>query len=209
MAWSMSASETSFISPSTIMILSMVAATIISMSAPSNKESCGFITNFPLIRATRTSEIGPLNGMSETVSAAEAARAANASGAVSSPPEMRLINTWVSAWKSSGNKGRNALSTNREMRISCSEGRASRLKKPPGNFPVAAYFSLYSTESGMKSTSSLASCAATTVASIMVLPMRTTTEPSACLASFPVSMVTVLPSSSKKEEVIGSIGFII
>jgi hypothetical protein len=41
----------------------------------------------------------------------------------------------------------------------------------------------------------------------MVLPQRTTTDPSACLASLPVSMDTVLPSLSGTSIVIG-FGFI-
>ncbi len=62
------------------MMLSIVAATIISISAPSSASNVGFTTNSPLIRATRTSEIGPLNGISDTARAADAARPANASG---------------------------------------------------------------------------------------------------------------------------------
>ena len=44
------------------------------------KKKVGLITNWPSIRATRTSEIGPPKGMSETANAAEAANPANASG---------------------------------------------------------------------------------------------------------------------------------
>ena len=53
---------------------------MMSMSARSRASNVGLITNCPSIRATRTSEIGPPNGMSETASAAEAAKPASASG---------------------------------------------------------------------------------------------------------------------------------
>ena len=48
----------------------------------------------------------------------------------------------------------------------------------------------------MKSVPGTASFAATTVASNIVLPMRSMTAPSACLANFPVSMLMVRPSGS-------------
>ena len=68
--------------------------------------------------------------------------------------------------------------------------------KPPGKRPAEANFSLYSTVSGMKSVPGTASCAEQTVAKSMVFPMRTITAPSACLASFPVSMLISLPSAN-------------
>ncbi len=81
-----SASLTSSISPSTIITLSRVAPTIMSISAFSFCEKVGFTTNFPSMRETRASDIGPLKGISETAKAAEAAKPANASG-ISSPSE--------------------------------------------------------------------------------------------------------------------------
>ena len=48
----------------------------------------GFAINFPSIFATRTSDTGPLNGISEIEIAAEAAKQANASGAVFLSPEI-------------------------------------------------------------------------------------------------------------------------
>ena len=72
----------------------------------------------PLIFATLTSEIGPLKGMSETAKAAAAANPTKASGLTSESAEIRLMFTCVSAWKSSGNEGLNALSTKREIKIS-------------------------------------------------------------------------------------------
>ena len=91
MAASKSCSLTSCISPSTIMMLSYVAATIRSISAFSSCSKVGLITNWPSIRATRTSEIGPPKGMSETANAAEAANPANASGISIPSAEKRTM----------------------------------------------------------------------------------------------------------------------
>ncbi len=54
----------------------------------------------------------------------------------------------------------------------------------------------------------LASDAATTVARSIVLPILTTTEPSDCLASLPVSRVIVLPSPRSNDLDIGLIDII-
>ena len=78
-------------------MLSSVAATIISRSAFSNCSNVGFTTNSPSMRATRTSEIGPLNGISETAIAAEAARPASASGISTPSAEYSVTFTKVSA----------------------------------------------------------------------------------------------------------------
>ena len=80
MASSISASETSSISPSTITILSRVPAIIMSSSAPLSSSKVGFTVKFPSFLAIRTSETGPLKGISDTANAAEAAKQANASG---------------------------------------------------------------------------------------------------------------------------------
>ena len=61
-------------------MLSALPATINSMSACSISAVKGLIINFPLARITRTSEIGPLKGISEIDKAAEAANPAKASG---------------------------------------------------------------------------------------------------------------------------------
>jgi len=58
----------------------IVPATIISMSATLISSIDGFTIHSPFTRPTRTSDIGPLNGMSETAIAAEAAKPHNASG---------------------------------------------------------------------------------------------------------------------------------
>ena len=58
----------------------MVPPTMMSRSAASICEKLGLMTYSPSMRATRTSEMGPPNGMSDTASAADAARPARASG---------------------------------------------------------------------------------------------------------------------------------
>ena len=50
------------------------------------------------ILITLTSEIGPLKGISETDSAADAAKAAKQSGITFSSCELSDIITWTSAW---------------------------------------------------------------------------------------------------------------
>ena len=143
-ASSISSSEISFMSPSTISMLSKVAASIISMSASSNCEKVGFIISSPPILATRTSEIGPLKGISLTASAADAANPANESGISSLFLSAEISSTFtnVSAWKSAGKSGRNALSISLATSTSSSDGLASLFLKPPGKRPAAANFSL-------------------------------------------------------------------
>src|SRR5512132_2178757 len=89
----------------------------------------------------------------------------------------------------------------RAVRIALSVGRPSRLKKPPGIFPAAYIRSSTSTVSGKKSAPSRASMRPWAVASTIVSPDRTTTAPSACLASFPVSNVISCPPISTETEV--------
>ena len=123
-------------------MLSIVAATIMSRSASAILLNGGFMQYSPLILATLTSEIGPLNGISLTAIAAEAAKPARASGWISFSAEMRLTVTNTSAWKSSGKRGLNARSIRRATRISESEALPSRFMNPPGNLPADANFSL-------------------------------------------------------------------
>ena len=167
-----------------------------SMSASSICAKVGLMTYSPLMRATRTSEIGHSKGISEHANAHDAAKPARASGWSTPSAEKRITLTYTSAWKSAGNSGRNARSTSRHVRISLSLALPSRFVKPPGKRPAAAYCSLYSTCKGMKSVPGTASFAAQTVASKTVLPIRSTQEPSACFATFPVSMLMVLPSGN-------------
>src|SRR4051812_31475806 len=82
-----------------------------------------------------------------------------------------------------------------------SEGRPSRLKKPPGIFPAAYMRSSTSTVRGRKSTSR--SLPAVAVQSTIVSPIVTTTEPLACFASLPVSKVSSVPAISTEARPVG------
>ena len=93
--------------------------------------------NWPLTRPTRTAPMGPLNGMSEIVRAAEAPLMPATSGSFSVSAESTKAMTWVSHLKPSGNSGRMGRSICRLVRISRSLGRPSRLMKPPGMRPPA------------------------------------------------------------------------
>ena len=75
------------------MMLSIVAATTKSMSAFSRSSFFGLMIQLPLFLTILVSETGPLNGMSETDKAADAARHASASGVESSPRDMSVTNT--------------------------------------------------------------------------------------------------------------------
>ena len=75
------------------MMLSYVAATMMSMSAFSICWKVGSMTYCPSMRATRTSEMGPPKGMSDTASAAEAASPANASGMSTPSAENSMMFT--------------------------------------------------------------------------------------------------------------------
>ena len=85
----------------------------------------------------------------------------------------------------------------RAVRIARSVGRPSRLKNPPGIFPAAYIRSSTSTVSGKKSAPSRPSVRPWAVARTIVSPERTTTAPSACLASLPVSNVISLPPTDR------------
>ena len=74
-------------------MLSIVPPTMMSRSTSGICEKVGLMQYSPLMRATRTSEIGPPKGMSDTASEAEAARPASASGWMSLSAEMRLTVT--------------------------------------------------------------------------------------------------------------------
>ena len=94
------------------MMLSRVAATMMSMSACSSASKVGLMTYSPLMRATRTSEIGPLKGTSDTASAAEAAwnKFSNNGGTVGSEKEAVYMDNGqlkkvVPGWIPSGAQG--------------------------------------------------------------------------------------------------------
>ncbi len=83
-------------SPSTIIIFFSVAAMIKSISAFAISLRYGFTLKTPLMRATLTSEIISWIGISDTASAAEAARHAIASGITSASLEISVISTCTS-----------------------------------------------------------------------------------------------------------------
>jgi hypothetical protein len=97
--------------------------------------------------------------------------------------------TCTSLRKPFGHNGRIGRSIMRAVRVARSLARPSRLKKPPGILPAAYIRSSTSMVSGKKSAPSRASDLPTAVASTIVSPLRTTTAPSACFASLPVSKV--------------------
>ncbi len=124
----MSASVTSSAPPSTITIASFEAASTRSMSDWPRCSKVGLATNWPSTRPTRTPAIGPLNGMSEHISAAEAAVMPCMSDSFSWSLEITEPITWVSYAYPSGNSGRQERSMRREVRVSFSVSRPSRLK---------------------------------------------------------------------------------
>ena len=145
------------------------------------------MTSWPSIRPIRTAPTGPLKGSGEIMRAAEAPLIARMSCGVMRSADSVVQMTCTSFVKPFGQSGRIGRSIMRAVRIAFSVGRPSRLKKPPGIFPAAYIRSSTSTVSGKKSAPSRASVRPCAVARTIVSPERTTTAPSACLASFPVS----------------------
>ena len=75
--------------------------------------------------------------MPEIVNAADVATMATMSGSFSRSWLITVAMTWVSLRKPSANSGRIGRSIRREVSVSFSDGRPSRLKKPPGILPAA------------------------------------------------------------------------
>ena len=140
----------------------------------------------------RTAPTGPRNGSGEIASAAEAPLMQRMSCGVTMSAERTVQMTCTSLRKPFGQSGRIGRSIMRAVRVARSDALPSRLKKPPGILPAAYIRSSTSIVSGKKSASARASCRPTAVARIIVSPERTTTAPSACLASLPVSNVISL-----------------
>jgi len=143
-----SSSLISLHSPSTMQIESSVPATVMSISDCLSISNEGLATNSPLMRPTHTSEIGPAKGISLIINAAEAPTAARVSASTSGSLEKIVAIICVSKCQFLGNIGRIGRSIRRALSISCSLGRLSRLRKPPGNLPAEAAFSRYSTCKG-------------------------------------------------------------
>ena len=79
--------------------------------------------------------------MPDSVRAAEQPTIATMSGSFSMSCDSTVAMTWTSLRKPSGKSGRIGRSMRREISVSLSEGRPSRLKKPPGILPAAKAFS--------------------------------------------------------------------
>src|SRR4051794_7632909 len=144
--------------------------------------------------AMRTAPIGPLNGMPETMRAAEAPLMDAMSCGFSRSAPRIVAMTWTSLRKPSGNDGRSGRSVRRQVRIACSPGRPSRRKNEPGILPAAYIRSSTSTVRGKKSMPSRG-LLVTTVDSSVVSPSCTSTAPSASWASRPVSSDMTRPAS--------------
>ena len=172
---------------STIVSASLVPTTMRSSVDSSSCSSVGLRTNSSSRRPTRTAPIGPRNGSGEIISAADAPLMQRMSCGVTRSAERTVQMTCTSLRKPFGQSGRIGRSVIRAVSVARSVARPSRLKKPPGIFPAAYIFSSTSIVSGKKSASGRASGRPTAVARTMVSPERTTTAPSACLASLPVS----------------------
>ena len=123
--------------PSTIVMPFRVPATTRVSVLSSIWSKVGLTTSAPFTYPMRTAPIGPSNGMSEMVIAAEAAFIARISGGLTRSVEMTIGMTWISRRKSLENRGRMGRSMSRDTRTSLSLGRPSRLMKPPGILPAA------------------------------------------------------------------------
>src|SRR5579884_2336069 len=189
-------SGTSLAPHSTIVSASFVPTT--SRSSGESTVSCSVgltvSSRFSFI-PMRTAPTGPRNGIGEIISAAETPLMHSRSWPVTMSAESTVAMHWTSLRKPFGQSGRIGRSIMRAVRIARSVGRPSRLKKPPGILPAAYIRSSTSTVSGKKSAPSRDSARPWAVASTIVSPPRTTTAPSACFASLPVSkMISWLPT---------------
>ncbi len=95
-ASSTSSSDTSFDSPSTIRIASRLPATKMFRSLRSKSGRTGLTTSFPSMRPTRAPAIGPVKGISEIESAAEAPIMARIPVSFSLSAERTVATIWIS-----------------------------------------------------------------------------------------------------------------
>ena len=126
---------------SIIVIFSKVPATVAVNLLLSLWATVGFITISPSTHPTATAAVGPLNGISEIASAADAPIIAHTSGLLSCSTESTVVVTQTSFLKSFGNNGRSGLSIALDVKIALSEGFPSLFVKLPGIFPTAYNFS--------------------------------------------------------------------
>ena len=140
---SISASDSSYASDSTIITASFVPATTRSrrcsglfLSSCMSSHS-GFRMYSPSTKPTRAAPIGPMKGAPEIVRAADVAISATMSGSLTRSCDRTVQITRTSFLKPGANSGRIGRSIRRLVSVSFSVGRASRLKKPPGTLPAA------------------------------------------------------------------------
>ena len=173
------------------------------MSASCMASSEGLTTKLPSILPIRTAPTGVGNGMSESISAAEAPFMARMSYGLSWSIDSGMPTSCVSRRQPLGNSGRSGRSIMRAISVAFSPARPSRLKNEPGILPAAYMRSSTSTVSGRKSTSRRLPAVA--VASTRVSPAATRTDPEACLARRPVSKaISVPPISTVTEALVTS-----
>ena len=130
-------SGTSRAPASTMMTDSSVAAITRSSALSSRLSKVGFTTSRPSTSPTRTAPNGPRKGTPATHTAADAPFIARIAGSFSWSAETASTISWISLRKPLGKSGRSGRSMRREVRISFSAGRPSRLKNPPGMRPPA------------------------------------------------------------------------
>ena len=141
-ASNISASDTSLAEDSTMLMAVAVPATVNSISDNSAWATVGLMTISPLTRPTLTPATGPSNGMSDTAKAREAPNIAAISGVQSWSTDKTVLVIWISLRTPSGNIGRKGRSIKRLVKVAASDGRPSRLMKPPGTLPTAYIFSM-------------------------------------------------------------------
>ena len=147
----MTSSGTSFAPHSTIKIASFVPAMRRSRSDASICSKVGLIMNSPSTRPMRTAPIGPFQGVSEMVTAADAALIAMISSGLMPSADIENMMTCTSLRIPLGKSGRSGRSVRRAVRMASPLGRPSRRKNEPGILPVAYRRSSKSTLSGKKS----------------------------------------------------------
>ena len=124
-------------SDSTISTAVAVPATTRSSFESLSSVWVGLSTYSPLMKPTRAAPIGPSNGRPDSDSAADAPIIAGMSALTSGLDEITVAMICTSLKKPSGNSGRMGRSIRREVSVSPSDGRLSRLRKPPGMRPAA------------------------------------------------------------------------
>src|SRR5690606_27831612 len=97
----------------------------------------GFNTYSSFNTPTRAAQIGPAKGTPEIASAAEVPIKLTISGLICGFTDTTVAMICTSLLNPSGNNGRIGRSIRREVKVSFSDGRPSRLKKPPGILPAA------------------------------------------------------------------------